>query len=78
MYKRQASFKDHAMANGHYTWSQGETLTELLSRRKEIMEKHAENLKKSKSKRKNLPLVDVFADALDDEDESTPCTVCHL
>ena len=72
------SFESNAMKGGHYTWSQGETLTELLSRRKEIMERHAKSLKRAKSRRKNLPLVDILADTLDDEDESTPCTVCHL
>ena len=41
------------------------------------MEKYKENLKKSKSKRKDLPLNEVIADALDDEDESILCT-CHL
>lgn len=73
-----ADFKSHGMQGGQYTWSQGETLPELLARRDEIMERHKENLKRSKSKRKNLPLVDVFADALDEEDDATPCTACHL
>jgi len=66
------------MKGRQYTWSEGETLPELLARRDEIMAKHEESLKKSKAKRKNLPLVDVLADALDDDDEKTPCTVCHL
>ena len=73
-----ADFKSHGMQGGQYTWSQGETLPELLARRDEIMERHKENLKRSKSKRKNLTLVDVFADALDEEDDATPCTACHL
>jgi len=73
-----ADFKSFGMKGRQYTWSEGETLTELLARREEIMAKHEESLKKSKAKRKNLPLVDVLADALDDDDEKTPCTVCHL
>lgn len=73
-----ADFKSHGMQGGQYTWSQGETLTQLISRRDEIMAKHKENLKRSKSKRKNLTLVDVFADALDEEDDTAPCTACHL
>lgn len=73
-----ADFKSHGMQGGQYTWSQGETLTQLISRRDEIMAKHQENLKRSKSKRKNLTLVDVFADALDEEDDTAPCTACHL
>ena len=73
-----ADFKSSGMKGGQYTWSEGETLTELLSRRDEIMKKHEESMKKAKFKRKNLPLVDVLAEALDGEDEKTPCTVCHL
>ena len=72
------NFKSSGMKGRQYTWSEGETLTELLERRDDIMARQAENLKRAKSKRKNLPLVDVLADALDEEDESTPCTVCHL
>ena len=73
-----ADFKSSGMKGRQYTWSQGETLTELLARREEIMKNHEESLKRVKSKRKNLPLIEVFSDALDDDDESTPCTMCHL
>ena len=73
-----ASFASSAMHGRQYTWSDGETLPDLLKRRDEIMERHKESLKRAKSKRKNLPLVEVLADALDEDDETTPCTVCHL
>ena len=73
------SFESSGMKGRQYTWSEGETLTELLDRREDIMKRHEESMKRAKSKRKNLPLVDVLSDALDDDDdESTPCTVCHL
>ena len=73
-----ASFVSSAMQGRQYTWSDGETLPDLLKRRDEIMERHKESLKRAKLKRKNLPLVEVLADALDEDDETTPCTVCHL
>ena len=73
-----ADFSSKGMKGRQYTWSEGETLPELLKRRDEIMAKHEASLKKSKQKKKNLPLVDVLADALDDDDETTPCTMCHL
>ena len=66
------------MKGRQYTWSDGETLTELLARRDEIMKRHEENIARAKSKRKNLPLIDVLSDALDEDDETTPCTACHL
>ena len=71
-----ASFASSAMKSRQYTWSDGETLTELLARRDDIMENHAKSM--ARAKRKNLPLVEVLSDALDDDDETTPCTVCHL
>lgn len=72
------NFKSYGMKGRQYTWSEGETLTELLGRRDEIMKNHEKSLRRAKAKRKNLPLVDVLVDALDDDDEKTPCTVCHL
>ena len=73
-----ASFAASGMKGRQYTWSDGETLTELLGRRDEIMRRHAESMERAKKKRKNLPLMEVLSDALDDDDETTPCTVCHL
>lgn len=73
-----ASFAASSMKGRQYTWSDGETLTELLARRDEIMERHAESMERAKKRRKNLPLIEVLSDALDDDDETTPCTVCHL
>ena len=72
------SFEANAMKGRQYTWSQGETLEQLLERREEIMAKHKESIKKAKASRKNLPLVEVLTEALDDDDETTPCTMCHL
>ena len=66
------------MKGRQYTWSDGETLTELLARRDEIMKRHADNMERAKKRRKSLPLIEVFSDALDADDETTPCTVCHL
>ena len=73
-----ASFAASGMKGRQYTWSDGETLTELLARRGEIMRRHTESMERAKKRRKNLPLIEVLSDALDDDDETTPCTVCHL
>ena len=74
----QEYMKYHAMKERQYSWSPGETLPELLNRRSEIEEKHKNALLKAKSSRKNLPLMDVLSEALDDEDDTKPCTMCHL
>ena len=60
-----------------YTWSQGETLRALVERKDDVMQRHADALVNARAKRKNLPLIDVLTDALDDDDDTTPCVVCN-
>ena len=73
-----ADFKDLAMKSRGYTWSQGESLPELLERRDEIMQKHSDAMARAARSRKNLPLVEVLSDALDQDDDTAACTVCAL
>ena len=73
-----ASFEDFAMKGRQYTWSGGESLPELLDRREEVKQRHAEALSLAAKRRKNLPVWEVMADALDDEDDNAQCTVCAL
>jgi hypothetical protein len=71
-----ADFSATAMAGRAYTWSQGETLTELLSRADEIKQRHEDAMRRARASRKNVPLVEVLASALDDDDDVLPCQVC--
>ena len=71
-----ADFGDRAMAGRQYTWSGGETLVQLRSRRTEILDRHAAALARAKSARRNIPLIEVLADAFDDDDDTPPCAVC--
>ncbi|MBD0862457.1 phosphoadenosine phosphosulfate reductase family protein [Gordonia sp. zg691] len=73
-----ASFGDFAMKGRQYTWSGGESLPDLISRREEIMERHEQAKDHAAKRRKNLPLWDVLADALDDDDDVDQCSVCAL
>jgi len=76
--EEKQSFEDRAMKGRQYTWSQGETLRELLARKDEIMVKHKAAVKRERRQRTNLPLVEVLSDVLDDEDDTLPCQICHL
>lgn len=73
-----ADFGNRAMAGRQYTWSGGETLVHLRARRAEILDRHADALARAKSARRNIPLIEVLAEALDDDDSSEQCTVCAL
>jgi 3'-phosphoadenosine 5'-phosphosulfate sulfotransferase (PAPS reductase)/FAD synthetase len=69
-----ASYDEYAMTGRQYTWSQGETLDDLLARRDEILERHREALQRARERKRDLPLVD----ALDEDDDTMACTVCAL
>jgi 3'-phosphoadenosine 5'-phosphosulfate sulfotransferase (PAPS reductase)/FAD synthetase len=62
-----------------YTWSQKESLEELEDpkRVEEIKEAHRRAMEAKKKRRVNLPLVEVLAEVLEDEDDDPPCTFCH-
>lgn len=71
------AYDEYASDEG-YTWSQGETLEELLARRDEILARHHERMERAKANRKDLPLVDALAEALDAEDDTPACTICAI
>jgi 3'-phosphoadenosine 5'-phosphosulfate sulfotransferase (PAPS reductase)/FAD synthetase len=73
-----ADFTGSAMKGRLYTWSGGETLPELLARQEEILERHRQALARAAGKRTNIPLVEVLADALNEDDDTTPCQMCAL
>ena len=73
-----ANYVDHAMQTRDYTWSSGESLTELLERRDEILERHQQAMEREQGKRQNIPLVEALAGALDADDDGDACTVCSI
>lgn len=73
-----ADFSERAMAGRQYTWSGGETLVQLRDRRSDILAKHQDALDRANSARRNLPLIEVLAGALDEDDDTDACTVCAL
>ncbi|MEU9890132.1 phosphoadenosine phosphosulfate reductase family protein [Sphaerisporangium sp. NPDC051011] len=78
-YEEKVRYQHTAMQGRDYTWSQGESLHELLARRGEIEAKHEAALERAaKRSRPNLPLIEVLSDALDEDEDSAACVVCHL
>jgi hypothetical protein len=68
-----------ARASGQrFTWSQNESLRELLARRDEIIAQHEQAMAREAKSRPNRPLVELLAGVLDEEDGETACTVCHV
>jgi len=78
-YEEKIRYQGTAMQGRDYTWSQGESLRELIARRDDIEAKHQAALERAaKRSPKNLPLIDVLSEALDDEDDNAGCAVCHI
>ena len=77
-YEDKVNYEATAMKDRTYTWSGSETLVELLSRKDVIMRRHEEALQRERSSRRNVPLIEVLGEVLDDEDDSEGCLACHL
>lgn len=78
-YEQKISYERTAMKGRKYTWSQGESLEELIARRDEIEAKHEVALERAAKRVKpNRPLLEILSDAHDEEDDQAGCAVCHL
>lgn len=77
-YEDKVNYEDKAMKGRQFTWSQGESLRELIARRDEIVRQHEESVAREQKASPNRPLVDVLGDVLDAEDDTAPCQVCHI
>jgi hypothetical protein len=62
-----------------YTWNERESLAELADpdRVREIKEHHQGAMDLKKKRRVNLPLIEVFDEVLEDENDDEPCFFCH-
>lgn len=60
-----------------YTWTEGETLLELLDRKEAIIADHNRSISRQ-SQTATLSLADTLENVLDEEDDSLPCLACHL
>ena len=83
LFQRAIEYEDkvkfEAQASGRqFTWSQGESLRELIARREEIVAQHEEAMSRERQARPNRPLSDVLSGVLDDEDDALACTMCHV
>ncbi|APD83910.1 phosphoadenosine phosphosulfate reductase [Mycobacterium intracellulare subsp. chimaera] len=78
-YEDKVKYESTAMQERGYTWSQNESLRELLARRADIEEKHRIALQRAARRVKpNQPLIEVLSNALDDDDDEAGCSICHL
>lgn len=77
-YEDKVNYQATAMEGRTFTWSQGESLRELVARGTDIKKQHEVALERAKKNQPNRALVDVLGDLLDAEDGAKPCTMCHI
>lgn len=80
LFEKAKKFEGESDKTGRkFTWSQGESLEELSQpeRVAEIKAGHEKALQREKRSRPNRPLVEIFSEVLDEEDDLEPCTICH-
>ncbi|MEV4323111.1 phosphoadenosine phosphosulfate reductase family protein [Microbispora rosea] len=78
-YEEKVNYQHTAMKDRKYTWSQGESLEDLIARREEIESKHQAAMERAAKRTKpNRPLLEILSDAHDEDDDQVGCAVCHL
>ncbi|WP_448604353.1 phosphoadenosine phosphosulfate reductase family protein [Thermoleptolyngbya sp.] len=78
LFQKAVEYEQNHRDGRTYTWTQGETLLELLERKDQIIADHQKAMQSQQQSLKNQPLAEVLAAALDEEDDTLPCLACHL
>lgn len=79
LFWKAVAYEEEHRDGRQYTWSDDETLRELLARREEILAQHERSRQREALKvLPNRTLADVLAAVLDEEDDDVGCAVCHI
>ncbi len=81
LFEKAVKYEQEHKDGRNYTWVQGETLIQLVSRKDQVVAEHQKSEIRKKAKMKdapNRPLYSVLEEILDEEDDELPCTVCHV
>jgi 3'-phosphoadenosine 5'-phosphosulfate sulfotransferase (PAPS reductase)/FAD synthetase len=78
LFERAIEYEQKHKDGRQYTWSDGETLLEILERKDEIIAAHERAMERERQRKPNKPLSEALADVLDQEDDEMPCLACHL
>lgn len=77
LFAQAVKYEEEHRDGRRYTWTSGESLTELLARREEIIADNERVQARQLRTLPNRPLSEVLAETLDDE-ESDGCAICHV
>jgi hypothetical protein len=78
LFQKAVEYESNHADGRTYTWTDGESLLQLLKRKDEIIVQHEKSMAKEKKAVPNRPLAEALAEVLDEEDDSLPCLMCYL
>ncbi|WP_414542144.1 phosphoadenosine phosphosulfate reductase family protein [Nostoc sp. CCY0012] len=78
LFQKAVEYESNHADGRTYTWTDGESLLQLLERKDEIIAQHEKLMAKEKKAAPNRPLAEALEDILDQEDADLPCLACHL
>jgi 3'-phosphoadenosine 5'-phosphosulfate sulfotransferase (PAPS reductase)/FAD synthetase len=76
LFQKAVDYEQNHKDGRQYTWTDGETLLELIARRDQIIVDHEKAFLRKSKESKNKPLAEVLESVLEDEDEDLPCLMC--
>ncbi|WNZ25301.1 phosphoadenosine phosphosulfate reductase family protein [Leptolyngbya sp. NK1-12] len=78
LFQKAVEYEQNHRDGRTYTWTQGETLLELLERKDQIIADHHKAMARAAQQKSDRPLVEALEAILDEEDDTLPCLACHL
>ncbi len=78
LFQKAVDYEQNHRDGRTYTWTQGETLLELLERKDQIIADHEKAMNKEKKAMNNKTLAEVLDEVLDSQSDDLPCLACHV
>jgi hypothetical protein len=79
LFEKAIEYEKNHKDGRDYTWTQGETLEELLARKDEIIEKHRVQTKTMQHKQMaDKDLSTALEPIFDETEDSLPCILCQI
>ncbi|MGH1393533.1 MAG: phosphoadenosine phosphosulfate reductase family protein [Trichormus sp.] len=78
LFQKAVEYESNHADGRTYTWTDGESLLQLLTRKDEIIAQHEKLMAKEKKEAFNSYVAETLEAILDKEDDSLPCLACHL
>jgi 3'-phosphoadenosine 5'-phosphosulfate sulfotransferase (PAPS reductase)/FAD synthetase len=76
LFQKAVDYEQNHKDGRQYTWTDGETLLELVARKEQIIADHEKAMARKAKESPNKPLAEALETVLDGEDDLMPCLMC--